>query len=290
MVVKINKLHIFSFFCVLILISFIFALSSEKAVVTTSSETSVKLPVVMYHHITTDDKKAGPYTVTTQEFENDLLYLKSKGYETVTIDDLLNYVNTGGALPQKPIMITFDDGFESFYGYAFPLLKEHNMKAVLSVIGYTVDKYSLIDEHNLDYSNLTWSQLKTVHASGLVEIGNHTYNLHDNEKGSRKGMSQIKGEDNFVYQGVVTNDLLKLQDLLFKNLGKSANVIAYPYGAYNKLTSEIIKDLGFTASFTCEERINTITKFKPECLYNLGRYNRYSGVSSSDFFDKIIEK
>ncbi len=288
MVIKIDKLHIFLLLSVLVITSFLFAISEKKTIETASTTTSAKLPIIMYHHVTEREDKAGIYTVTKEEFENDLIYIKSKGYTTITVNDLIRYINFESDLPNKSIMITFDDGFESFYSYVFPLLKEYDMRAVLSVIGYTVDKYSLIDDHNLNYSNLTWAQVKVLNDSSLVEIGNHTYNLHDIVTGGRKGMAKITNEDINEYQNILTNDLLRLQNLLLKNIGKKATVIAYPYGEYSEATTEIIKELGFSASFTCESRINTITKGNANCLYNLGRYNRPSGISSEDFFEDIM--
>lgn len=289
MVIKINKLHFFVLSIIAILISFVFAMKSEKPNISTSGALTIKLPIVMYHHITDNKEKSGNYTVTADEFENDLKYIKDNGYTPITVNDLINFVYDGVPLEKNPIMLTFDDGFESFYVLAYPLLKKYNFKAVLSVIGYTSDKYSLIDDHNINYSNLNWSEIKEMSDSGLVEIQNHTYDLHENKANNRKGMLRLKNETAEEYENIIATDLLKLQHLIRTKTGKESKAIAYPFGAYTKLTSMIIRKLGFKCSLTCEERINTVKYGDIDSLYELGRYNRKSGITSEDFFGKIIK-
>ena len=185
-------------------------------------------------------------------------------------------------------MITFDDGFESFYELCLPILKKYNIKAVLSVIGVQCEKYTDTDDHNIAYSNLNWEAVKKLSQSGYVEIGNHTYDLHHNEKGERKGMSRLPGESEEAYKKVIADDINKMQLLMKQRAQVVPKTVAYPYGAFNKLTTEIIKTKGFICSLTCEEKINVITK-NSEDLYNLGRYNRPSGITSEEFFSPIIK-
>ena len=80
-----------------------------------------------------------------------------------------------------------------------------------------------------------------------------------------------------------------MQLLLMKKAGCTATAMAYPFGSYSKGTVDICKRLGFKCSFTCEEKINTITKYNADSLFNLGRYNRPSGKTSSGFFDRIFK-
>ncbi len=268
--------------------SFVFAINSERDVSQASTDSqSVYLPVIMYHHITEDKQKAGKYTVLKDELKNDLEYIKNNGYNTVTVADLINYVQGVKNLPNKPIMITFDDGFESVHTLAYPLLTEYNMKAVVSVIGSVTEKYSQINDHNINYSNLTWDEINELNESGIIEIQNHSYDMHKSDNKSRKGISKLRNETTAEYKQILTEDLTRLQRLMNENCGFTPTAIAYPYGAYNKSTLEIIKACGFLCSFTCEERINKITAGSNETLYNLGRYNRESGIKTETFFDKF---
>lgn len=283
MIIRVNKF-------ILWFISFIFLISVLPVAIIseckTQNDKEIILPVIMYHHITTDKNKSGKYTVLQSEFEADLEFIKSSGYKTITPLQLSDMLEQGKKPEDKVIMITFDDGFESFYKLSFPLLRRYNMKAVLSVIGIQSEKYSETDDHNINYSNLNWNTISVISESGNVEIGNHTFDMHYNQAAKRKGMDKMRNESDEKYKRIIFTDINKMQNLLKEKSGVDCRTIAYPYGIYNSLTTEIIKDMNFVCSLTCEEKINFISD--TDDLYNLGRYNRPSGISSEDFFDDIF--
>lgn len=288
MIIRLSKFEAVIAVALIVAVSFIFAVNSENKVSVVSAENeSTFLPIVMYHHVTENQSKAGKYTVLKSELTADFEYLKNNGYNTVTVADLINYTDGEDNLPEKPIMITFDDGFESFYTLVYPLLKEYNMKAVVSVIGSVTEKYSKIDDHNTNYSNLNWNEIKELHESGLVEVQNHSFDMHKSDNGGRKGLSKMKGESSKDYKKALTADLTALQRLFEENCGFTPEAVAYPYGAYSKSTLDIVKSCGFRCTLLCEERINKITVGDKISLYNLGRYNRESGVKTEEFFAKL---
>lgn len=289
MVIRLNKLHALMFAVFAVVVSFCFAIKSENSFKEVSSvQNSRSLPIVMYHHITENSKRAGKYVVTKNELESDLEYIKSKGYTTVTVNDLQDYMNAKTQLPEKIIMITFDDGFESVYRLAMPLLKERNMKAVIFPVGSITETYTQNGDKNINYAYMTWQELSLAQQSDVFEVQSHTYDMHYSQSGKRKGLSKMNGESENEYRNALKEDLQKMQNLLLKNSGINATCIAYPYGAYSSSTQEIVKELGFSSSLVCEERINTISRSDSGCLYNLGRYNRASGITSEEFFSKLI--
>lgn len=290
LVIRFSKFEAVIICFILISVAFFFALGNEKKTSTVSAQPeSIKLPIIMYHHITTDKSKAGKYTVLVSEFEKDLEYIEQNGYTTVTVSDLISFVNGEVSLPEKSIMITFDDGFESFYSLAYPLLKEKNMKSVVSVIGKITEKYSEHEDHNINYSNLNFNQISELSSGGFVEIQNHSYDMHLSIQGQRKGISKLENETFEEYKKNLTNDLLTVQKILKHNCTITPQCVTYPYGAYSEETLPIIKKLGFKSTMLCEERINTIVPDDENSLYNLGRYNRPSGISTQEFFNKINE-
>ena len=117
----------------------------------------VRFPVLMYHVVHSNPKKAGDYVITPQALEEDLLYLQRQGCTTVVMSDLIAYVQQGTPLPEKPVMITFDDGYYNNYLNAYPLLQKYQMKAVISIIVGETDKYSELDENKENYSHITWA-------------------------------------------------------------------------------------------------------------------------------------
>ena len=255
------------------------------SIVIATSEDYIDVPIIMYHSILKDPSRSNKYTVTPAVLEEDLKYIKDKGYTTVTIADLISYVYDDSPLPEKPIVLTFDDGHYNNYGYLFPLLEKYDMKAVISIVGSYTDKFSETDEANLNYSYLRWKDIKELMDTGRIEFQNHTYNLHSNT-GKRIGTKKIKGETDEHYKSILKDDILKLQQEFEGNTNYTPKCFTYPFGAISNASLDIIKELGFKASLSCEQGINKLTK-NPNSLYLLKRYNRPSYISTYNFFQKI---
>ncbi len=214
----------------------------------TGNESAIYLPIIMYHEIKTSG--TGKDVITPYEFESDLLYLRENNYNTVTMAQLIDYVYDNKDLPVNPIILTFDDGYLSTYKYAFPLLKEYDMKMVFSIIGKSTDDFSLTPDDNITYSHVTWGQLNEMLGSGLIEIQNHTYDLHAARNG-RVGCRQKSGESFSDYELILSDDITKLQDEIKSITGEVPNTFAYPYGEFSENTITVIKKLGFKAALTC---------------------------------------
>lgn len=255
------------------------------SIVIATSEDYIEVPIIMYHSILKDSSRSNKYTVTPTVLEEDLKYIKDKGYTTVTITDLISYVYDNKPLPENPIVLTFDDGHYNNYGYLFPLLEKYDMKAVISIVGSYTDKFTETDEANLNYSYLRWKDIKELMDTGRIEFQNHTYNLHSNT-GKRIGTKKIKGETDEHYKSILKDDILKLQQEFEGNTNYTPQCFTYPFGGISNSSLDIIKELGFKASLSCEQGINKLTK-NPNSLYLLKRYNRPSYISTYNFFQKI---
>lgn len=256
-------------------------------VVKASYEKGVTVPIVMYHSVLKDSQKSGKYIITPATLEEDLKYLVNNGYTTITMSDLISYVYEDTPLPEKPIILTFDDGHYNNLGYAVPLLEKYHMKGIISIVGEYTDTFSKTDEANLNYSYLRWKDIKQLIASGTIEFQNHTNNLHATSNG-RMGCSKKSYESNESYSNILSNDILTLQKKFWQNTGYMPNTFTYPFGSISKASLPIIKQLGFKASLSCASGINYITK-DPNCLYCLKRNNRPSGITSEDFFNNILK-
>jgi len=246
---------------------------------------SVRLPIIMYHQIKNHD--TGKDVITEYELENDLKFLQENSYNTINISQLLDYVENNAPLPENPIILSFDDGYLNNYVNVFPLLKKYNMKIVLSIIGKSTDDFSDIPDANMDYSHITWTQLNEMINSGLVELQNHTYNMHINCKG-RFGCTQKWGESDEEYEKFIMDDLGKLQDRIKEMTGKLPTAFAYPYGKLSGCTDEILKKMGFKATLSCRYGINVITK-NPETLYGLKRICRAHGKNLNNLIKEAMK-
>lgn len=248
---------------------------------------TVRLPIIMYHGILKSGKSLGKYVISEAEFEEDLQYLTKNGYTTVVMQDVIDYVKNNKPLPQKPIMLTFDDGYYNNYVYAYPLLQKYNCRMVLSPIGRWTDVYSQQTDEHVNYAHVTWTQLKEMKESGLVEIQNHSYNMHSTDAG-RKGSKKKAVESIAEYRAIFSEDVNKMQELFKEHLdGYAPKAFTYPFGAISKESLPILKELGLEAALTCEGRVNVLSH-DADSLYTLGRYLRPHGVSAAAFFQKIL--
>lgn len=251
-----------------------------------SIESGIKLPILMYHGLVKSKNRQNRFMISPETFESDLKYIKENGYTTIFVEDLINYIYNENPLPEKPIMITFDDGYYNNYLHAFPLIKKYNCKIVLSPIGRFTDEYSkIVDEHEY-YSHITWNHLREMVDSGLVEIQNHTYNMHSNKK-LRIGCTKNKSESIDEYKKTLNDDIMKMQERVKAEIGKTPTAFVFPFGAISKEAPKIIREMGFKCTFCCEGRMNNITK-DPECLYNMCRFIRPNSILSNKYFSKIL--
>ncbi len=249
---------------------------------------AVTLPIVMYHGITEDPAGVGPYVIPASLFAEDMAYLQENGYTTVTMAQVLAYVDEGIPLPPNPIMLTFDDGYYNNYLYAYPVLKQYGMCAVIApLVRWSAFYSDTPDQQDRPvYSHLTWDQIREMAADGTVEFQNHGYDLHDPSR--RRGIRRRQGESRDAYTRMLREDLSKAQTLLTEKAGVTPTTFVYPFGATDTWALPVLRELGFRATFSCEGRLNHLTR-APECLYGLGRYLRTPDTDSATFFDSIGE-
>ena len=243
----------------------------------------VRVPIVMYHSILKSADSR--YEITPALLESDLQYLTSHGYTTVTVSDLIAYVENGTPLPDRPIMLTFDDGHYNNYTYAYPLMKQYQCRMVLSPIVIESEKYSSTGEANPNYGHVRWEDMREMVESGVVEIQNHSYNLHT-YNGSVRGIRPVAGESDEAYHTRLRTDLSTAQTALQTQVGVTPTAFVYPFGATSERAVSVLRELGFSATLICEEKVNVITR-DPACLYGLGRFIRTSGSSCADFFKRL---
>lgn len=257
--------------------------SVSKNVSSSVTKTEITLPVLMYHGIKKDTSAQNKYVISPDEFESDLKYLKENGYKTIVVADLLEYFDNGKPLPEKPIMLTFDDGCLNNYTYAYPLLKKYNEKMILSPIGKYIDEYTESGDKNPAYAQADWNTLREMVDSGLVELQNHTYDMHESQ--GRIGASQKTGESDEDYKTALTADLTKFNKRMKAELNITPTAFVYPYGAMSKISPDIVKELGFRASFDCASKINIIKS--EDDLHEIHRFIRPHGKSAAEILENI---
>ncbi|BED91751.1 MAG: polysaccharide deacetylase family protein [Candidatus Improbicoccus pseudotrichonymphae] len=260
----------------------LFSNFKTKTKIDANKHSGLVLPILMYHGITKNKEHENRFFINFKLFEKDLEFLKKHGFNTIFVSDLINFMNGNQSLPEKPIILTFDDGYLNNYLYVFPLIKKYNFKIILSPIGKCLDKYSTVHDRNPDTACVTWEDIKEMADSGLVEIQNHTYDMHSKKK--RYGCKILKDEHIIEYEEKLAKDLTKFQESMEIHGIAPPNTFTYPFGAICEECEEIIKKLGFKASFSCYGKMNFIKS--PSDSYSLGRFLRPNNISPENFFRK----
>ena len=243
-----------------------------------STEPYSELPIIMYHNVSKNPELLGKYTISQKELEEDIIYLKEQGYTTIVVEDLIAFTHNGISLPEKPIMLTFDDGYSNTVKYVLPLLEKYDCKAVVSIVGEYVEKSS---ENNYPDPYLNWSQVNELIDSGYVEIQNHTYSMHTLD--NRQGCRIMTDESYEEYKEAILKDVGKLQQLMKEKTGYTPKAFTYPYGFSCEECNEILRDMGFLSTITCNIGVNSLYGKNDE-LYELKRINRPTGINNVSFF------
>jgi biofilm PGA synthesis lipoprotein PgaB len=234
----------------------------------------VKLTILSYHEIAErNDALVPTYTVTPANFAAQLQRLKGSGYRFVSIDDVLADASGKRLLPPKAALITFDDGYRSVYTQAFPILKAMKAPAVIALVGSWLEVKTgdvNFDGRSIPRSDLlSWSEIREMTKSGLVEVASHSHSLHGGIVSNPQGnlepaatahqwlAAQGRYEDEASYKRRVTADLRLNNQLLKSHLGRSPRIIVWPYGRYNVETSQIAATLGMPIGLTLDDGPNT---------------------------------
>jgi len=265
-----------------------FAITSEvRTVNAKASGDEIALPIVMYHSVL--KSRRGKYTIHPNELERDIARYKEMGYTPVTLREVSDWVSRKGNLPEKPMVITFDDGHYNNLYYALPILRKHDAKAVINIVT-SFSRHSTEtpgEANNPNYSSLTWDNIRELHNSGLIEIGNHTHAMHKFKP--RYGIAQVSSESVDEYKNAIRTDLEKANTYLTQSAGVPRPItFAYPFGKYTNEGREVLQELGFEAILTCNEGISVIRRGDPTSLHTLKRYNRSGNVSHESFIKKVF--
>lgn len=244
-----------------------------------------RVPILMYHHIVTDPTEVNSAVITAEKFVEDMNALKNAGFETVFLQDLVDYVYEGTPLPEKPVAITFDDGYMSNYEYAYPVLQQLDMKATILIIGWSVGETKYKGTERDIIPHFTWEQAKEMYNSGHIDIQSHTYDMHNPytpEQPSRRGVLQMADAPTAEYVQALTQDLNRLAALIEENIGNEVYAFAYPYGDYSFHTESILQDLGYKVTLSTQHGVQVIQQGQPQTLYLMQRINVSPDIPSDE--------
>lgn len=255
-----------------------------------SDEISTQVPILMYHHLSEDVTNSE--MVSPAQFEAQIRALSEAGYTGVSFDELQAYVLRGEPLPEKPVVITFDDGYRSNYTLAYPILQKYNMKAVIFVIGVSFGKDHYKDTDYAITPHFGAAEAAEMTASGLISIQSHTYDMHQwlpYETGSavRENILPLPGEGEEAYVQTLTEDFTRSRAQLESATGQPVDVLAYPAGQYSTLAQVTLQSLGVHVTLSTNPGVNTVVKGMPQTLYAMLRFGITEDVSPEALLNMI---
>ncbi|MHB1295438.1 MAG: polysaccharide deacetylase family protein [Anaerolineae bacterium] len=190
----------------------------------------MRVPILMYHYISAPPAGAGSVrqdlSVSPDRFEEHLRYLRDAGYTGISLYDLVMALQTGAALPEKPVVITLDDGYADAYTNAFPLLQEYGFTATIFVVT------ERLDTQQPEY--VSWDQVREMSAAGM-DIEPHGYT-----HASLRNCSV----DYLIWQTLGPKQAIE------ERTGKTVRMFCYPSGDYDRRTIQVLQSAGYWAAVT----------------------------------------
>ena len=236
---------------------------SEHRSPCSDKRSTVEVPILVYHHIRTSipvgSRVERRLTVTVEIFDNQMKYLHENGYQVITFADLVNCLKKVGELPPKPVIISFDDGWEDQFVYALPRLEEYHYIATFFVVTNFVGSRGFV----------SWSKLRTIVAEGM-EIGSHSR--------SHPYLDKIDNPRTLWDQIYTSKQILESQ------LGVAVDEFAYPYGSYNEAIASTVRLAGYkTARACCVDGVQSDAYALRAVMApnELGKFERYLGARSA---------
>jgi poly-beta-1,6-N-acetyl-D-glucosamine N-deacetylase len=231
--------------------------------------------VLTYHDVRDDVGTEGdhdPDAINTDHLIAHFDWLKANGYHVVSLEQVVQASRGGPALPDHAVLLTFDDGLESFYTRVYPLLRAYNYPAVSALVGSWIDMPA---GQQMAYNGaqctrdcfMSWDQVREIQKSGLVEFASHTWQLHMGIPGNpqnnqmpavttlRYDMSGHSYESEDAYMARLRVDLRHSSDEIAKETGHRPRAIVWPYGSYNKIAVRIAASEGLNVSFSLDDKL-----------------------------------
>ena len=224
---------------------------------------------IAFHDVVDEESDLGTDAILTAKFVQLLDWLKGTGWEAISLDDVSAAARGLRKLPDKAILLTFDDGYRSLYTRVFPLLKAYRYPAVASLVGSWMedgaDGTVLYGDKKVPRSNfISWDEAREMQASGLIEFASHAYDLHRGVRANPQG-NLVPGaitwrydphtrtyEDDAQYIARIRADLIHSRTMMETNFGHPPRTIVWPYGRYTGPALRVATELGFDFALSLE--------------------------------------
>lgn len=259
-----------------------------------------RLPVLMYHHFVTDQaaaekEQAGEEllgtVVSEGRFREQMTALQQAGYHTVTLAQIQAFVLSGEPMPDKPVLITMDDGYTSNLEIAAPILEELGMCATVFVIGVNEGEPVYVHSGQPFWqARFSYEEAAEWVKKGVLDLQSHTFDLHQLASygyGPRDGMLPLEGEAEADYRQILREDMDRFRDRREGRVATELIALAYPFGYWSEEADRLLEEEGIVLTFTIDERCNTLYTGKTDSMRRMGRFNITEDMDGSMLVNRL---
>lgn len=261
------------------------------AVPRTPAAQTADVAILMYHAFTENEAETSSVCTLASEFERQLSALRDAGYTSVGYADLIEFVNGKDKLPEKPLLISIDDGYQNNLDLAAPLLEKYGFCANIAVIGVSIGHTTYKDTDIPIMPHFSLEDARPWIKRGVLTVTTHSYDMHQiaavDGNGCRRGVLQMPGEAEPDYIAALTQDYTHAQEQLAGLPGKVLPVFTYPFGAYSELSERVLQEQGVQVTVTIADGANRLVKGEPETLRRLRRINVPAGMEPDALLSSI---
>lgn len=261
------------------------------AVPRTPAAQTADVAILMYHAFTENEAETSSVCTLASEFERQLSALRDAGYTSVGYADLIKFVNGKGKLPEKPLLISIDDGYQNNLDLAAPLLEKYGFCANIAVIGVSIGHTTYKDTDIPIMPHFSLEDVRPWIKRGVLTVTTHSYDMHQiaavDGNDCRRGVLQMPGEAEPDYIAALTQDYTHAQEQLAGLPGKVLPVFTYPFGAYSELSERVLQEQGVQVTVTIADGANRLVKGEPETLRLLRRINVPAGMEPDALLSSI---
>lgn len=261
------------------------------AVPRTPAAQTADVAILMYHAFTENEAETTSVCTLASEFERQLSALRDAGYTSVGYADLIEFVNGKGKLPEKPLLISIDDGYQNNLDLAAPLLEKYGFCANIAVIGVSIGHTTYKDTDIPIMPHFSLEDVRPWIKRGVLTVTTHSYDMHQiaavDGDDCRRGVLQMPDETEPDYIAALTQDYKHAQEQLAGLPGKVLPVFTYPFGAYSELSERVLQEQGVQVTVTIADGANRLVKGEPETLRLLRRINVPAGMEPDALLSSI---
>lgn len=261
------------------------------AVPRTPAAQTADVAILMYHAFTENEAETTSVCTLASEFERQLSALRDAGYTSVGYADLIEFVNGKGKLPEKPLLISIDDGYQNNLDLAAPLLEKYGFCANIAVIGVSIGHTTYKDTDIPIMPHFSLEDARPWIKRGILTVTTHSYDMHQiaavDGNDCRRGVLQMPGEAEPDYIAALTQDYTHAQEQLAGLPGKVLPVFTYPFGACSELSERVLQEQGVQVTVTIADGANRLVKGEPETLRLLRRINVPAGMEPDALLSSI---